>query len=333
FKISNIKTPIKKETIKFPYLKSPTLHDLAELFVDKNVDLIPLVDNSNKVTHVVSTKKLALKLLEQTEIDIDSIIEPFSNKIIISDSIEHIFPLIRKFDFDILPIFEENKGNEIVGVLPIKSLTKYLYETESGALGDFKGERKKLSSNIEAFMLSPTSKYSINQKSLTSGSNLVELMIDNELNTILVTNEKNQLIGLVSLKMILKKIIYDYMKTSSKYTLRILGAPDNNIEEIAFRKVNTLLDRYHEFFGPKTEPEGNIRFRKIEHQSKAGMYSYETEIRVSFGKGKAENFSISATDWGAEKSLNKTFNKLSRLLSDKRKIARDYQRESPRTTG
>jgi hypothetical protein len=156
-------------------------------------------------------------------------------------------------------------------------------------------------------------------------------MIKNQLNTIIVTNNKNELVGLVSLKAILKEHINNYIKKISRYTLRVLGAPDSDIEGIAFRKVNTLLDLYHEFFGLKTEPEGNVRFKKIEHQSKAGMFSYETEIRVSFGKGKNENYSVSATDWGAEKSLNKTFNKISRLLSDKRKIARGYSRDTPRT--
>ena len=61
------------------------------------------------------------------------------------------------------------------------------------------------------------------------------------------------------------------------------------------------------------------------------MFRYDVEIRISFGKGKDMNFSVASADWGAEKSLNKTYQKLSRIIADKRKIAKNHPKESLRT--
>ena len=58
------------------------------------------------------------------------------------------------------------------------------------------------------------------------------------------------------------------------------------------------------------------------------MFRYETDIRISFGKGKDSVFSVKSEDWGSEKSLNKAYGKISRLISDKRNISRDsYQKK------
>lgn len=328
---SNLKSSIKKEITKIPFLNLFNPIEIVKLFIEKNVDLIPILDKNKKITKVISIKDLANNLLQSVDIDINSITETFSSSISLSDPVDHLFPLIRKYYFDIFPLYDLKSKNEVKGIVKIKNLIKILHDTESDTFGNIKGQRKGFSSTIENFTVLSPSDYTLILGSYHSSIDLIKMMIENQSNNLILVDKNNELRGIISLKLILKYYLDHFVERSSSFVLRILGAPDKNIEAIASKKVNILLERYHEFFGENSVPEGNVRFRKIEHQSKAGMFSYETEIRVAFGKGKEGIYSVSATDWGAEKSLNKSFRKLSRLISDKRKIAKNYSKGSPRT--
>ena len=41
FNISNIKTTVKKEMMKMPFLKSFEINNMTELSIEKNIDLLP----------------------------------------------------------------------------------------------------------------------------------------------------------------------------------------------------------------------------------------------------------------------------------------------------
>ena len=91
--------------------------------------------------------------------------------------------------------------------------------------------------------------------------------------------------------------------------------------------MTILIEKHSIFYKEKHEPESTVRFHKIENQSQKGRFRYETDIRISFGKGKDSVFAVKADDWGAEKSFNKAYNKISRMITDKGKIDRqNYQK-------
>ena len=328
---SNLKSSIKKEITKIPILNSLNLNEIIRLFIEKGIDLIPILDKNKKIAKVISIKALAKEIFQTVDMDLNSITESFSSSISISDPINHLFSLIRKYPFDVFPLYSSKNKEEVISAVKIKNLLKVLHDTESDRVGDIKGERKGFSSTIENFTISSLSDCTLNSDSYYSSTDLIKMMIENQSNNLILVDKKYELKGIISLKQMFKYYLDHFVERSTSFVLRILGAPDKDVEMIANKKVNSLLERYHEFFGENSIPEGNVRFKKIEHQSKAGMFSYETEIRVAFGKGKDGIYSVSATDWGAEKSLNKSYNKLSRLISDKRKMAKGYTKDSPRT--
>lgn len=307
FRISNVKMAINKEIVKIPFLKKPNIKQLAEIFVDNGLDLIPLMDRHKKLVGVVSVRKLTLKLLESVEIRIESLIETQSEIIFEETSIDHLKSAFRNTHFDILPIFNKKAEKNIIGIVEKRHCAKYLIETESDTLGDLKGERKRITGNISNIMRTDYSNFLLNSNNIYNGTDMINFLLINKSSTVIVVNQKNEYQGLISLKNLVRNFMKNFLGKPGAYMLRILGAPDKDIEEIAYKKVQNLLERYYPLFGEKSKPEGNVRFKKIEYQSKAGMFSYETEIRVVFGKGKEGIFSVSATDWGAEKSLNKSF--------------------------
>ena len=185
---------------------------------------------------------------------------------------------------------------------------------------------------IGDFILDSFSNYVIPKQEVYKAEELIEKMESNYSQTLFVIDANNTLLGMIKMRNLVKKLLDESGENDSGFSIHVQGAPDENIESIAFKKVNGMLQRYQSSFGSNAGVDGQIRFKKIEHQSRGGMFSYETQIRIEFGKGKDEIHSVSAIDCGAEKSLNKALNKLSRLLNDKRKIIRDNTRETLRTS-
>lgn len=325
-------TMIKKMIIAAPLLHTPTLDTLAKIYVDKNIDLIPIVDKFEKLTRVVSIYKLARDLLIDKDFDFDTIVEPCPILLHNDATTDNTLSLLRKNSVDIIPIIDQKQKNRVIGILPIKDLIKIFHEENSESIGEIKGEKNKFIGMIGDFILDSFSNYVIPKQEVYKAEELIEKMESNYSQTLFVIDANNTLLGMIKMRNLVKKLLDESGENDSGFSIHVQGAPDENIESIAFKKVNGMLQRYQSSFGSNAGVDGQIRFKKIEHQSRGGMFSYETQIRIEFGKGKDEIHSVSAIDWGAEKSLNKAFNKLSRLLNDKRKIIRDNTRETLRTS-
>jgi hypothetical protein len=162
-----------------------------------------------------------------------------------------------------------------------------------------------------------------------SGSQLIELMEKQIVDAIFVFNKENESLGIIKLRKLLSLVLDSFQETSGNIKISVLSPPDSDIDKIAKKKIHSLIERHSKTVNSENDSEGTVRFHKIENQSQKGMYKYETDIRISFGKGKDSVFTVTADDWGAEKSLNKAYSKISRLISDKRKISREiYQKRN-----
>ena len=223
-------------------------------------------------------------------------------------------------------VIKQEQGH-FSGYINSKSLVNILIKPEGVSRGEKKGEKLKFEGTIENF-INTDETIVINYKDVFTAPELIEIMEQSNSPLLFVRNKSNELLGLIKLKKLLILSSDSQKGQTRPINISVLSAPDENIEQIARKKLMTLIERYASFFKVGDESEATVKFHKIENQSQKGMFKYETDIRVSFGKGKESVFTVKSDDWGAEKSLNKSYSKVSRLVSDKRKMSRDiYQKK------
>lgn len=318
----------KRTMINLPLLRTPSLDTLTRTYLDKNVDLIPIVDKHERLEHVISVYQLARDILFGLEFELEQLVEETPIETTPSDTFEQALAKVRKGFLDVLPIVQEGR---LVGAFHTQNLLPLLQEGESRSRGEKRGEKDRFVGTLEG-ALEEVEPFVVSAADYLAADELVNRMEQSNSQTLFVVGTNEVFQGVIHLRKMLQLILDETSENITSFPTSVLSAPDENIEGIAAKKVHGLMERHHMFFGEKTEPEGMVRFRKIENQSQRGMFMYETEVRVSFGKGKDNIFAVEASDWGAERSLNKAYNKLARLLSDKRKIAKDHTRDKSSET-
>ena len=310
---------LKKIQLKLPYLREFNLEKIIKCYLDKNTLLVPIIDQKESIKEVVNLYKVSKEYLFDLTFETENILESVPFTVHKDEKIDQLMSEIKKSYLDTV-IVEEN--GSIFGSIDSRKLANLLIKPESTSRGEKKGEKQKFEGTVENFIVENDDLFIRYQEKYTA-DNLVEIMEKNSCPLLYVKDANNKLVGMVKLKKLLKLSLQTQTTSSEPITVSILSAPDNNIEQISKKKIMTLIERHSKFFNIGQESEGTVRFRKIENQSQKGMFRYETDVRISFGKGKDSVFAVKADDWGAEKSLNKAYSKISRLISDKRKISRD----------
>ena len=316
--LKNSKNPIslKKITSKLPLVRDFDQDKIIECFLDKNSLQIPIVDQKEMINSVVDIYKLAQDYLVDEHFDANEIIEDIPIKLDKNEKIDSLLAHLKKNYVDYIVVEE---GGQFAGFVNPKNLVNVLIKPERSSRGSTTGEKLKFEGTVENY-ITDNNAITLTQQELFSAKDLLEIMQKNNSTVVYVKNKKNDLLGMISLRKMLNMAFNPNKIVSDDVKIAVLSAPDETIEGIARKKVATLLGRHAKFFASESDSEGTVRFHKIENQSQKGMFKYETDLRISFGKGKDSVFSIKADDWGAEKSLNKAYSKISRLISDKRKI-------------
>ena len=319
FKNNKNEIALKKIQTKLPYFREFDLNKLIKCYLDKNLLQIPIVDQKESISMVYDIFKIAQDYLIDFDFESAKILESIPFTVKKNEKIDHLISEIKKSYIE--NIIVEEKG-EIAGFIEIKKLLSLFNRSEGVSRGEKKGERLKFEGTVDD-LINENTDIVINYKEKYIASNLVEIMEKFRSPILYVKDDNNTLLGLISLKRLLILALNSQSHENEALNVTILSAPDENIEQISRKKIISLIERHAPFYNAGEDSEGTVKFHKIENQSQKGMYKYETDIRISFGKGKDSVFTVKSDEWGAEKSLNKAYNKISRLISDKRKISRD----------
>ena len=309
---------LKKIVTKLPHFQNYDIENFLTLHIDKNILSIPLVDQKEHISYVFDVFKLASNYLFDEEFKAEDIMEHIPFKVSRSEKIDHVLSEIKKSYIDDIVI--EDNGT-INGIMETKKLINFLIKPDGTSRGEKAGERSKFEGSVEDLILDDDSIF-VNYQETYKSDLLLDIMEKNNV-PLLYVKKDNSLVGLIRLKKLLSLKLNSQKLIMIEPIISVLSAPDDNIETISKKKITTLIEKHAKFFGTAKDSEGTVRFHKIENQSQKGMFKYETDIRISFGKGKDSIFTVKSDDWGAEKSLNKSYNKISRLISDKRKISQD----------
>ena len=315
---------LKKIQTKLPLLRDFNIQKIIKCYLDKNPLLIPLVDQKESITTVYNIFKIAKDQLFDQEFESEHILEKIPFTVQKNEKIDHVMAEIKKNFLE--KIVVEDQGN-FLGYINSRNLANLLIKPEGLSRGEKKGEKLKFEGTIED-LITEDDKIVIEEKEVFNALDLIEIMEQNNSPLIFVRNKQNELVGMIKLKKMFILANDSIKGKKISINISVLSAPDENIEQIARKKLMTLIERYSPFFNVGDESEATVKFHKIENQSQKGMFKYETDIRVSFGRGKDSIFTVKSDDWGSEKSLNKAYSKVSRLISDKRKISKDiYQKK------
>ena len=171
-KINKPAASVKKWLLSPPLVQAPTLDALAKIYIDKNIDLIPIVDKYEKVTAVVSAYKLAKDLLVDKEFDYESIVEPCPFLLYNDDTIMNGLSLVKKHGLDSVPIMDKQHKDKIIGVLSAKSLIKVFLEEIGVMIGDLKGEKNKYSGIVKDLVFDTFAEYIIQKRAVYKAEEL-----------------------------------------------------------------------------------------------------------------------------------------------------------------
>ena len=317
---------LKKLQTKLPLFKEFDHIKMIKHYLDKNTLLIPIVDQKETITTVYNIYKIAKDYLFDLNFESEKVVENIPFSIYKNEKIDHLMSELKRTYLDGV-IVKNEEDNRIFGYIESKKLLNLLIKPESTSRGEKKGEKLKFEGTIEN-LIENDNRIIVNQQNSYNATQLIERMEQNKIPLLYVKDANNEITGMIKLKRLLNLSLASQNVDENSITVSVLSAPDDNIEQIAKKKISALIERHSNFFNTGQESEGTVRFHKIENQSQKGKFKYETDIRISFGKGKDSVFAVKSDDWGAEKSLNKSYSKISRLISDKRKISRDsYQKK------
>ena len=314
----------KNITVKLPFIREFDLNNIIKVYLDNNIPLIPVVNQKNSIEYVLNIFKIAKEYLYGLEFPLEDLIEEIPLKVKKDDKIDFVMSQIKKSFITNIPVVEQNK---IIGFIDAKKLITFLFKPEKSDRSGKSGIKQSFEGTIES-LISEKKDIVLKKQDTYTADLLLELMDSNFSENLFIVDKENNLVGMVKLRKLINSLFFSLKKESENIKISILSAPDDYIEQIAKKKISNLIEKHSSFYKEEPDSECVVRFHKIENQSQKGRFRYETDMRISFGKGKDAVFTVTTDDWGANKSFAKAFVKISRLITDKGKINRqNYQQK------
>ncbi|MHA1167299.1 MAG: CBS domain-containing protein, partial [Candidatus Hodarchaeales archaeon] len=304
-------------------VNSPLLHQdtkdfvaIAKKMIASDLSLLPVVDKYEKVLGIVSIRALTKLLLETSPIQEAGVEEyildiPESEIVSINDSVEKTISMMKRNNTTDLAVEDNGKS---IGIIRAKEVFGEWNRRERVTGGHSiagGGEKKAVEATIETLIMDPV-------VLPLDGTKLVkdalDIMYKNNIGTVILQDAAGKSVGKLTMRNLLQKIIEsEETAISSSDLVRIDGAPDDEIALICVKKAASLFDKYNSAFG--NPREAVVSLKKIQYQSKRGMFLWEVGIKMDFDK---KAFHVSATDFGTRKTANVAFVKLGRILRDYR---------------
>lgn len=280
--------------------------------IDGATRYIPIIDKHSKLKGVFKDSTvLAHSSLDKEKFQ-DLRIEEAVNWNLVylteNDSIGSAIAKMREYGFSRIPVL--TSSGEFRGVIIDRSLLRKHIEKRTTS-GDIVGSREK------DWHLLPVSDFLSSAEFLTVTTPLLEA-IDKlaklNFHTLFVKDNSGNYGIITALDLL--QFLLNQSKTIIANII-VMEAPDEDIQNHAIRKGRNIMEREQKWLGRNSRMR--IRFKKNLSQSKRGQFSITAMIRLDSEKGYKYN--TESTDFGAEKTVNKALDNISRIIShDKRKF-------------
>ncbi len=279
---------------------------------------IPVLDEQLRILGAIKDtqilEKMRLKFDQFLENSLENVVNWDLKTLKSSDTIGNAIAKMREFGFSRIPILDEQY--ELQGIVMNRSLLKTQIEKKTTS-GDFGGKEKD-------WHLLPVGDFISEIKTIKINTGILEVydrIVNSNEHTLIIDDQTRY--GIIT-ALDLIKFLLTSEKGISDYIINILQAPDDEVQSHAIRKTQALLNREKRLLG--TSGTVKIRFKRNMSQSKRGQYSITATIQLISDNG--HNFSSEATDFGAEKAVNKALDNISRIISNSKKRALEQRLKS-----
>ncbi|MHA1236801.1 MAG: CBS domain-containing protein [Candidatus Hodarchaeales archaeon] len=222
------------------------------------------------------------------------------------DSVGNALASLRSHGFSRIPVLGSN--GEILGIIMDRSFLKTQRERRA-TVGDITGDRDK------DWHLLPVKDFLQPTEILTKKIlilDIIDRFIVQEISSFFIQGDNEEYGIITPLDIIRLATTESYPEESD---IVVMQAPDDSIKSHVIRKGNSIIKRNKTWLGSQCDL--NVRFKRNLSQSKRGQFSVTVTIRLNSRSGKKYN--SESTDFGAEKTVNKALDNLSRIISDDRK--------------
>ena len=305
-------------TISIDEIEDPDT--IAEMMITSGTRYIPVLDKYSRVKGAIKDLNVLKELFSETsENDFPADIKEVVNWDLVvlqeNDSVASAIAKIREYGISRIPVL--NSAYELEGIVVNRSLLKSHVERRA-TKGDFEGSREK------DWHLLPV-KDLLAQSEFISVETPFKVVVEDLLNSnqYSLIIKRGQEYGIITPL----DIIQFFLKLREKSGLNVVvnQAPDDDIRDHAIRKGLSIMQREQRWLGANCSMK--VRFKRNLSQSKRGQFSMSTSIRLTSGKGFV--YQAESTNFGAEKAVNDTLDKLSRIISDAKKKNLGRRDKSP----
>ncbi|MFX0063278.1 MAG: CBS domain-containing protein [Candidatus Hermodarchaeota archaeon] len=307
-----------------PLKKDKSLREAAHIVLASGYTRLPIVDEHYKVVGSISDRNILFGLIDDEFQNIEA--KELCNevpRIYLGETCSKLLSLMRDENISHVPVFDNEE--KIAGLITSHELVTQFLQPLKKSSGTEDRVELKLGVPIDTLVREP-----ITVAANTPLRDVITLMKDQKIPAVLVVSDEDTAVycGIITIRDLLRRYTASIEESDLDYHIRVSGEPDPDVKNISFRKSLRLLERYTPFLGDTGSI--NIRFRKIEYQSKRGMFQYECSARLSSNRGY--RFSVSAIDFGATNALNTCINRLTRVIESKRSLITERRTKGEKRT-
>ena len=283
---------------------------VGEMMIKSGSRYIPVINKYNVIKGAIKDFKVLNELQnffkEQNRLKIYDAVNWNLISLNEDDSVGNALASLRSHGFSRIPVFGSNR--EILGIIRDRSFLKTQRERRA-TVGDITGDRDK------DWHLLPVKDFLQPTEILTKKIlilDIIDRFIVQEISSFFIQGDNEEYGIITPLDIIRLATTESYAEESE---IVVMQTPDDSIKSHVIRKGNSIIKRNRTWLGSQCNL--NVRFKRNLSQSKRGQFSITVTIRLNSRSGKKYN--SESTDFGAEKTVNKALDNLSRIISDDRK--------------
>ncbi|MFX0092086.1 MAG: CBS domain-containing protein [Candidatus Hodarchaeota archaeon] len=298
-----------------PLKKNKPLIEAAHLLLASGYRRLPIVDENYRVIGSISDRKVLFAIVD--DYFQDQMLGELYNEgptTYMGETCGRLLSLMRDENVSHVPVFDDE--NKLTGIITSHELVTQFLQPLKKSPEATERVGQKLGVAIDSLVR----KTPVMLPANTPLKEALTMMKEQKISSVLVISddETESYLGIVTIRDLLRRFMSSIDESELDYRIRISGEPDEDVKEISFKKSLRLLERYSAYLGEAGDI--NIRFRKIEYQSKRGMFQYECSARLTSNRG--HKFSVSAVDFGGPNALNTCIARLTRVIENKRTHSR-----------
>lgn len=279
--------------------------DIAKLMTESKIYFLPVTDQENHLKGIVTVNRLLRAIQQKTDF-INKINLEMKKEIISVSSkttVDQAFNLMRDKQVSRLPVV--NDSNHLIGIVTRYDLREaFSKPQDSPRFFSRQGNRRKyLDKPLEKYY----KKMVFTADAATPASEVLKIIIENNIGSVVIINKKRSPIGIISIYDILRSI--EKIRPQKEMEIEVTIADD-------FKQKAQLEIILSSFFKKinKLNPIRRLEFVLGTERNPAGKTSgYITKIYLSLKNGKMAVAKFADHDWRT--ALNKAKNKIKRQIA------------------